>query len=194
MSIVTLRHFTEADIPVRTGLLREARFQANLTDFAVVLTDEAMVDNQSSTINGQHDIKRLFTFCGPRDEIVGFAWISSIDWRSQSCELSFGVLPRYRGAYGSAAVAAAHTYLREQLNFRVIINQVLEHNTMLVSTADLASHRRVRCTWDSFTVGEWRTACYWSENDEDAQALKAQHEDRRRELAERIRALAKTSP
>ncbi|HEX6498607.1 MAG TPA: GNAT family N-acetyltransferase [Micromonosporaceae bacterium] len=189
MSFVTVRHFTEADIPIRTELLRESRFAANLTDFAVVAADDALVANQMRTIHSEHRVKRIFTLCGPRDQVVGFAWITSIDWRSQTCELSFGILPRYRGYYGAPAVAAAHTYVRDELNMRVTVNQVLAHNTMMHSADALAAQRKVTCAYDSYTVGEWRSACYWTETDEDFQAMRARLDDRRRELAERIRAM-----
>jgi Acetyltransferase (GNAT) domain len=194
MSVVTVRHFTEADVPVRSELLREPRFQANLTDFAVVTADDALVRNQTRTIAEEHRTKRIFTLCGSRKQILGFAWITSIDWRSQCCELSFGILPRYRGAYGAAAVAAAHAYLRSELNMQVVVNQVLEHNTMLLSTDALAAQRRVRCAYDSYTVGEWRAACYWSETEQDARVIQYQVIDRRREIAARIRAKAELAP
>lgn len=35
MSFVTIRHFTEADIPMRTALLRESRSSENPTGFAI---------------------------------------------------------------------------------------------------------------------------------------------------------------
>jgi RimJ/RimL family protein N-acetyltransferase len=191
MSFV-IRHFTEADIPLRTALLRESRFQANLTDFAVVADDDALVANQHRTIEQEHQVKRIFTICGPKGQVAGFAWITSIDWRSQCCELSFGILPRYRGGFGAAAVAAAHAYLRAELNMRVIVNQVLEHNTMLHSADSLAAHRRIRCAHDSYTVGQWRAACYWSWTEDDVREQNSQAEDRRRAIADRIRAKSRT--
>lgn len=191
MPLVTLRHFTEDDVPVRTALLRESRFQANLTDFAAVSSDDALVAGQRRTVAEEHGVKRIFTLCGPGGDTVGFAWITSIDWRSQTCELSFGVLPRYRGAFGAAAVGAAHAYVREELNMRVVVNQVLEHNTMLVSAGELTDKRRVRCGYDSYTVGRWRTACYWTETDEDVRRRQEEAARRRREVAERIRAGAR---
>ncbi|WP_320065740.1 hypothetical protein [Micromonospora sp. RTGN7] len=190
MPFVTVRHLTEAEIPIRTALMRESRFQANLTDYAVVTGDDTLTERQRLGITEEYHIKRHFTLCGPREEVVGFAWITSIDWRSQCCELSFGILPRFRGAFGATAVAAAHTFVRTELNMRVVVNQVLEHNTMLVSSENLAAQRRVRCDYDSYTVGQWRTACYWSENEQDAQAQRSQVEDRRAAVAERIRAMS----
>jgi RimJ/RimL family protein N-acetyltransferase len=187
MPIMTVRHFTEADIPIRTELLREPHFQANLTDFAVSTADDGLVAGQRRTIEEQHRTKRIFTICGPRGDVVGFAWITSIDWRSQCCELSFGVLPRYRGGLGALAVAAAHQYLRAELNMRVIVNQVLDHNRMLHSPESLAAHQQVTCVRDSYTVGQWRAACYWTFTEADDQARQAQAESRRREVAERIR-------
>ncbi|MBB0246062.1 GNAT family N-acetyltransferase [Streptomyces alkaliphilus] len=192
MPLVTLRHFTEEDIPVRTALLRETRFQANLNDLGVVTSDEALAARQRKSITEEHDIKRLFTICGPGGDIVGFAWITSIDWRSQCCELSFAVLPRYRGAFGAAAVGAAHAHIRAELNMRVVVNQVLEHNTMLVSTEELAERRAVRCPWDSYTLGEWRTACYWTDSEEDVRRSREKSDRRRREIAARIRSGGRT--
>lgn len=187
MPFVTVRHFTEDDIPTRTALLRESRFQANLTDFAVVSDDDALTANQRRTVTREHRVKRMFTLCGTGGVTVGFAWITSIDWPGQTCELSFGVLPECRGPYGAAAVSAAHAHIRSELNMEVVVNQVLEHNTMLVSTGELSEQQRVRCAYDSYTVGEWRTACYWTESAHDVRRRREQAADRRRAIAARIR-------
>jgi hypothetical protein len=192
MSIVTVRHLTEADIPERAALMRESRFAANLSDYGIAAADEDLVGILHRAITTDHDVKRHFALCGPSGQVVGFAWITAIDWRSQCCELSFGMLPRFRGAFGAPAVAAAHTFIRTELNMRVVVNQVLEHNTMLLSADTLAAEQRVRCDYDSYTVGQWRTACYWSENEEQALAKRDQAQRRRAALAERIR--AKTRP
>ncbi len=188
MPLVTVRHFTEADIPLRTQLLREARFQANLTDFAVVTGDDALTLNMRRTLEEEQQVKRIFTLCRPQGQTVGFAWITSIDWRSQCCELSFGVLPEFRGGFGAIAVSAVRTHVRTELNMEVIVNQVLEHNAQLVSRESLTAQRSVRCAYDSYTVGEWRTACYWSETEQDEQDNVREQQARRLEVAERIRA------
>lgn len=189
MSFVTIRHFIEDDIPLRTELLRESHFQVNLTDFAVSISDDGLTANQRRTIDEEHATKRMFTLCGPQDRVVGFAWITSIDWRNQCCELSFGVLPRDRGV-GAVAAAAAHNYLRAELNMRVIVNQVLGHNTMLHSAESLTAQQRVRCDFDSYTVGGWRSAYYWTFTEEDVRAQRHEERERRRALADRIRAKA----
>jgi hypothetical protein len=129
----------------------------------------------------------MFTMCDARGATVGFAWITSIDWPGQTCELSFGVLPERRGLYGAAAVDAAHAHIRAELNMRVVVNQVLEHNTMLVSADELSEQRRVRCAYDSYTVGQWRTACYWTESEQDVRRRRDQAAGRRRAIADRIR-------
>jgi RimJ/RimL family protein N-acetyltransferase len=190
MSFVTLRHFTPDDIADRTALLRETRFQANLSDFAVSTADDALVASQRRTIAEEHHAKQIFTLCGPNGETVGFAWISTIDWRSQSCELSFGVLPRFRGGFGITAVRAALHYLRSELNMQVIINQVLDHNIMLKSAEWLAATGKVRCEFDSYTVGQWRTSIYWTDTEDDARSQGLRVAKRRAEVAERIRAKA----
>jgi hypothetical protein len=194
MPIMTVRHFTEADIPVRAELLRDTQFQANLTDFAVMTDDAALAAGQLRTIHEEQHSKRIFTICGPRGQVAGFAWITSIDWRAQCCELSFAVLPRYRGGLGSIAVAAAHHYVRADLNMRVVINQVLEHNAMLQSTQALARQRQVRCLLDSYTRGEWRTSCFWTFTERDSAAWASDGQARREELARRILAARGQQP
>ncbi|WP_062216648.1 GNAT family N-acetyltransferase [Streptomyces sp. NBRC 109706] len=188
MTFVTVRHFTEDDIPLRLQLLRESQFQANLSDFAVQAADADLVADVRRTIAERQAERRIFTLCGAGGAVMGFAWITSVDWRNQCCELSFGVLPRFRGGPGAFAVQAAHDHVRSELNMRVVVNQVLEHNTMLQSAAALASSRQVRCAYDSYTVGRWRSACYWTLTDEDVSADRAERLARRREVAERIRA------
>ncbi|HVK23842.1 MAG TPA: GNAT family N-acetyltransferase [Actinokineospora sp.] len=190
MPLVTIRHFTEADIPIRSELLRESRFQANLTDFAVSTGDDALTANQRKTIHSEHAVKRMFTMCGAKGAVIGFSWITSIDWRAQVCELSFGVLPHYRGGLGVVAVGAAHAYIRSELNMRVVINQVLDHNTMLASAEHLATNQRVSCAFDSYTVGEWRKALYWTTTEDDEREQRTQAADRRAAIADRIRAKA----
>jgi hypothetical protein len=189
VSFVTVRHFTEEDIPLRTELLRESHFQANLTDFAASTDDDGLAENQRRTIEEQHRTKRMFTLCGPQKRVMGFAWITSIDWRNQCCELSFGVLPRDRGI-GAVAVIAANQYLRLELNMDIIVNQVLDHNKMLLSADSLADQRRVHCDFDSYTVGEWRAAAYWTSTEQDVRDQQEQEAIRRREVADRIRARA----
>lgn len=188
MRFVTIRHFTEADIPLRSELLQESRFQANLTDFAVSTEDDALTAGQRRTIAEEHHVKRIFTLCGPKGQVLGFAWMTSIDWRSQTCELSFGVLPRFRGGLGAGVVAAAQEYLHTELNMRVVVHQVLEHNTMLQSAQRVATAGRVRGEFDSYTVGRWRTAVYWTETEEEARAAARLAADRRAAVAERIHA------
>ena len=101
MTFVTVRHFTEDDIPLRLQLLRESQFQANLSDFAVQAADADLVADVRRTIAERQAERRIFTLCGAGDAVMGFAWITSVDWRNQCCELSFGVLPRYRGGPGA---------------------------------------------------------------------------------------------
>jgi RimJ/RimL family protein N-acetyltransferase len=167
---IIIRHFTAADVPIRSALLRDADFQANLTDYAILTGDEALADRQLRTIAEEQDVKRIFTACRANGQVLGFLWITSIDWRSQSCELSFGLLPRFRGGFGPPAIDAVQAYLYDELNMKVVINQVLEHNVMLHSLADMVQRRRIRCEYDSYTVGEWRTACYWTESEEEFRA------------------------
>jgi len=185
---VTIRHFTAADVPIRSALLRDADFQANLTDFAILAGDDALASGQLRTIAEEQDVKRIFTACRGEGEVLGFLWITSIDWRSQSCELSFALLPRFRGGFGPPVIDTARAYLHDELNMKVIVDQVLEHNAMMHSPAELARRSQVRCDYDSYTVGEWRTACYWTQTEEEFRARREREARGRAERSSRIRA------
>jgi hypothetical protein len=185
---IDIRHFTPDDIPIRSALLRDDAFQANLTDFAVLTEDDALASWQQRTIAEEQDVKRIFTACRGNGEVIGFLWITSVDWRSQACELSFAILPRFRGGFGPPTIDAARGYLYDELNMRVVVDQVLEHNTMLHSGSDLDRRSRVRSPYDSYTVGEWRTARYWTQRRQDHRTRVAEDTRKRAETGARIRA------
>ncbi|BBA96683.1 hypothetical protein RVR_2097 [Actinacidiphila reveromycinica] len=185
---IIIRHFQEQDVPLRTALLREDSFQANLTDFAVTTGDDALDRGQLRTIAEEQHTKRIFTACRPGGQVIGFLWITDVDWRSQSCELSFAMLPRYRGGFGPPTINAARAYLYDELNMEVVVDQVLEHNTMLHSRDELSELSRMRCPYDSYTVGTWRTARYWTRRRDEFRAWRAGEDRRRTELGARIRA------
>ncbi|HEY4023709.1 MAG TPA: GNAT family N-acetyltransferase [Pseudonocardiaceae bacterium] len=188
MHTVLIRHFICDDVPLRAGLLRDGGFQANLTDFAVSAQDDRLVADQLATIAQGQDVKRIFTLCTDGGQVVGFAWITDIDWPSRSCELSFAVLPRFRIGFGLAVAHEAQRYLHDELNMATVISQVLTHNTMLHKADLVARRRQVRCAYDSYTVGEWRTSCYWGQTRAQFASEAARFLARRRERRERIRA------
>jgi|SRR5579859_6645432 len=188
MQVMTVRHFTEADIPARIKHMRDPSFQANLSDFATSITDESLAARQRRTIAQEQHTARIFTICGPGGEVAGFAWINPIDWYSQCCELSAGVLPPYRGGLGALAVAALYEYLLSELNIRVVVSQVLDHNQMMQSAELMAACRQVTCPLDSYTAGEWRAAHFWAFTEADARSYLGAEPAGRQALADRIRA------
>lgn len=191
MRDMTIRHFTEADIPVRTELLSDSRYLSNLNDRALLTEDEQLAADQRATMETAQATERIFTICGRAGQVIGFVWITTIDWRSRSCELSIAMLPRYRrSSYGLVALRVAYDYLHGELNMRVVVNQVLKHNTMLHSPRALAANHQVVCPFDSYTVGQWRTACYWSQDERQFRAAVALLDQERLDLARRIRSAA----
>jgi hypothetical protein len=159
---VTVRHFTAEDVPIRSALLRDPQFQANITDVASRTMDDELAASQLRTIAEEQNTKQIFTVCRRGDEIIGFFWISHIDWRSQSCELSLALLPKFRRAFGLLLVQAALRHLYDELNMQVVIDQVLEHNVMLLSESTVAERSQIRSIYNQFTDGRWVTACAWS--------------------------------
>ena len=122
---VTVRHFTKADLPARAGLLPEGRLPANPAGCAVIPGDDAPAPDPPYTAREAHRVKRILTLCGPQGQTVGFAWVTAFDWRSQTCELSFGVLPEHRGVLGLVAIEAVRAHVRTELNLEVIVHQGL---------------------------------------------------------------------
>ncbi|WNI18962.1 GNAT family N-acetyltransferase [Actinacidiphila sp. ITFR-21] len=184
---ILIRHFTEQDVPLRTALLHEDSFQANLTDFAVTTGDDELTRGQLRTIAEQQDTKRIYTATRADGQVIGFLWVTDLDWRSQCCELSFALLPRYRGGFGPPTINAARGYLYDELNMQVVIDQVLEHNTMLHSSDEMQELSRVRCAYDSYTVGSWRTARFWTRRVAAFREWRAAEQRRRVDLSARIR-------
>ena len=185
---VYFTHFAAEDVPIRNALLRDPEFQANITDFASTVDDDELSASPLRTIAEEHDTKRIFTVRRGQGEVIGLWWITSIDWRSQSCELSFALLPRFRRAFGTHLAEAAFRYLYDELNMKVVISQVMEHNVMLHSTERLTRLRRVRSPYDQFTAGHWVTACYWTSTVEDSRDDVRDLARRRAEHAARLRA------
>jgi len=188
MRALTVRHFTEADVPLRTAVLREQRFGSNLTDWALVADVEEVQAHQRRLLARAQETVRIYCACRGDGEVVGFLWITDVDWRAQTCELSVAMLPRYRVGFGTLAVIAAQHHLYGELNIRVVVHRVLEHNTMLNSRDRLATTSQVRCDHDSYTVGEFRTALMWTQTAEDFHANLDRLPNRRDELGARIRA------
>jgi RimJ/RimL family protein N-acetyltransferase len=189
MSIM-LRHFAEADVPIRCDLLRDSGYQANLNDLAVGAHGDTVAEIELRTIRSEQQTRRIFTICTPDGTVMGFGWLGSIDWPNQCCELSFAMLPKYRHGFGVPAIAAVRDYLHSELNLQIVVNQVLSHNTMLQSADNLAAYRQAVCEYDSYTVGQWRTACFWTNSE---QEMRAERETRRRERSARIRAAVESA-
>ncbi len=159
---VYLTHFAEDDIEVRSSLQRDHLFQTNIDDAASTSQDDELAARQQRTIDEEHETKRIFTVRRGKGEIIGFCWITSIDWRSQCCEVSLALLPRFRHAMGALLSDAVFRYLYDELNFKVLVNQVMAHNSMLLSEDRIAELHQVRRPYDQFTAGRWNTACYWT--------------------------------
>ncbi len=189
-----MRHFELSDIPVRSALLRDGRVLANINDDALNQADDQLAEGQRRTVEEQHHTKLIYTVCMPDGSTIGFCWLTSIDWRSRSCELSFALLPEYRIGLGSALVPEAREFMFRELNMRTMINQVLDHNTMLLSTGDQRELSQVTCDYDSYTVGEFRRARYWSRTVEQCVAEAEEFRRRRAERRERILAAAAGKP
>lgn len=184
---LTIRHFTGADVPLRTALMRDPDFQANIADIAALAGDDELAKIQLRTIAEEQDTKRIFTVCRG-DEVVGFWWLSAIDWPGRTGELSFALLPRFRHFLGLHLIEEAQGYLHDELNIEVIVDRVLEHNVMLHSRSRLAHLSAVRAEYNQFTTGRWCTILCWTRTAKEFRVQDREIAVRRAERAGRIRA------
>ena len=189
MRQLTIRHFDHDDVDARVELMTDLDFQRNLVDFAAVTSAEALRAAQHRTIDEEYETKLVFVLATPAGSTVGYAWITSIDWVSHTCELSIALRPSYRRAYGLVALIRMYDYLYDEMNFETVVNQVLADNEMLLS-AEVAERRaQVRSRQDSFTVGRFCDSLYWTQT-------RAEHYAFARRAGERnarIRRLADTA-
>ncbi|MGQ0838599.1 GNAT family N-acetyltransferase [Actinokineospora sp.] len=187
---LTIRHFTPADVPLRTALLREPHCLENIGDWPLLTDHGEIVARQHAAIAHRQASLRLFCVCRGTGEVIGFVWMTDIDWRSQTCQFSIVLVERYRGGFGTPAVITAREYLHNELNMRVVVNRVFEHNTMLNSRGQLTASRQVTCPYDGYTVGEFRTQSAWVQTVDDFRASVAELPQRRAELRARIQSRA----
>ena len=187
MMKVRVRHLAERDVPARTRLLVDALVLANLNGDAATRSAEEVTAGQLATIaTGQHE-KMIFTAETEGGRLLGFLWLTSIDWRSRSCEVSIAMLPEARFGMGALAFDAMCDFVFDSLNMVVVVNQVLAHNTMMQSSAEVAARSAVVAEHDCHTSGEFRTSHYWTET---AVQYRSRHAERSRRRAARAARVA----
>ncbi|MEC5425422.1 GNAT family N-acetyltransferase [Virgibacillus sp. C22-A2] len=166
---IMITHLEEEDIDGRISLLYEFHVQQNLNHLSMTVDKSKLKDFYSDAVIEQQDNKRYYVIKTKSQKIIGYCWISDIDWINQSCELSISILPKYRIGFGFLAMVEMYNYLYNQLNMKSVINQILEGNNLLLKSAPKNALKR---RMDSFTFGEYRASYLWNQTKEQYLELK----------------------
>ncbi|MBB2893334.1 GNAT family N-acetyltransferase [Flexivirga oryzae] len=161
---LVVRHYRSTDIPIRARLLRDAAFEANLNGWGSRSSADAIRAREEHTITDGQWTKRVYTVTKGDGVVVGFCWITSLDVVAAHCELSFAILPEYRGAYGLLVHTAASWYVWNELGMAAVTHQVLGHNSMFVRRSQLNRYATLVSRNDDNTAGQDRDAFYWTED------------------------------
>ena len=119
-------------------------------------------------------------------DLVGFAWLTKLDWISQRCGLTVMVAPRHRNRLGLLAHIAMYNHIYDMLNLRVVVHEVLSGNEMMRSEEHYRSRAQAISPDHCFTVGVRRTCYWWAETRADHHAILARTAARGAKVRQRL--------
>ena len=187
---LVIRLMTEEDIDERVALLTDAKVQRNLLHTGALVPATELRAKHSGWIEAEEPQRLMYRVGTQAGDLIGFTWLTSIDWTSQSCELSIALIPERRGRYGMLTLIHMYEYLYATLNMRVVTNQILSANTMLVRAETRAQRAQVVSPDDSYTTGGFRTSYRWTQTRRDNDAFILCRVERGTRIRERIAAAA----
>lgn len=155
-------HLEENDVNGRMELLYDYHVQKNLNHLSMLYDETQIKEIHLQSIFHQQDSKRHYIIKTHSEKIVGYCWITAIDWLNSSCELSISILPKYRIGYGYLALIEMYEYLYKNLNIKTIINQILEGNELLRSETSIIDFA-LKSEYDSYTSGMYRSSYIWTQ-------------------------------
>jgi hypothetical protein len=167
---IYIEHFEHEHIEDRISLLYDYHIQKNLNHLSMIFDKNKIREIHEDSIENQQSSKRYYVIKTNKNKIVGYCWISSIDWINRTCELSIGILPEFRIGYGLLALVKMYDYLYDQLNMKTVLNQILEGNELLRSKVSL-NGLAIKLEQDSFTAGKVRNAYMWTQTKEEHELL-----------------------
>ncbi len=178
-------HMEKGDIDERISLLFDYHVQKNINHSSVLMSKNEIRESHFNTINDGQEFKRYYVIRTLNQALVGYCWITSIDWIEQTCELSISILPEFRVGYGLLALLEMYDYLYKSLNIRAVINQILEGNKLLRSERSLRNSA-IKSVYDSFTFGKYRSAFIWTQTLEQHRELNKLQKEKSNKLKNKL--------
>lgn len=186
MKRLRVRLMRAEDIDDRVALYLDERVQSNLSHAGTLVGREQLRAAHLDWLESDWHERLMYRVSTEGDELVGFTWLTEIDWISQRCELSIMLMPRYRQQLGLLALISMYDYLYETLNMHVVLNQVLSVNEMLLSPQLRRSRAQVISPDHVYTLGELRTSYLWGQCRAEHQAVGSGHAQRGARVRRRI--------
>lgn len=186
-----IRHAQPQDLPHYLELLHDARYLANINPLAAHLPPGQLAAQARRLIENPPPDYLLFTLSLYEAEVIGFVWVTGIDWIAQVGKVGLGLLPHRRSQLGAVALRAAQFYLRTEFNLQVLLSRVREGNDMLMSASWVAERRQVFAPNYFYAGGRYLHASLWTETAEQAAARDAEADRQREERSRRLQRLVR---
>lgn len=167
---VHIRRMTVGDIPARVDLLQDEHVKENIEDLAAVLPRRQIEAHNFQRMNDEESHHIDLVLENSSGAVLGYSWLSGIDWQSRLCEVSIALLPEYRGGLGHICYLAVKVFVFQSLGIRSILCQVLSSNRMMIGGEQLKKKATMHSKWDAYIAGEWRECYLWIEDSESFEA------------------------
>lgn len=184
----------EEHIAERVAIYSDTRVRSNLAHTGALIPPDEMTEAHREWLGGEGEERLMYRLSTPSGELVGFTWLTEIDWVNQTCELSITVLPDFRRRMGLLALLAMYDFLHNTLNMQVIVNQVLSVNEMLLRPEVRADRAQVVSPDDCFTSGALRTNYRWTQDRAEHERFTRRAIQRRERIRDRLVPLVATGP
>jgi RimJ/RimL family protein N-acetyltransferase len=159
---LTVRPYTEADIPFRYSLLQDPAAETNLQPILKVINrDEFFAAERAHLAQGCAS-RPTFVVETAHGKPVAMTWVGPIDWQHRVGDVALIVAPRFRIGYGTLVVIAVQRLLFEEYNLDVAISQVYSGNNMLQTGSAVLQHRQVTLVDEIWQGGEYWSAHLWT--------------------------------
>ena len=181
---LSVRPYTEADIPFRYALLQDQAAETNLQPILKIITKDEFFEAERAHLAQGCVSRPTFVVQTAHGKAVAVAWVSPIDWQHRFGDVALIVAPRYRVGYGSLVVIAVQQLLFEEYNLEVAVSQVYSGNSMMQNGNAVLQRRQVTLVDEIWQGGEFWSAYLWT-------TTRAQFEQEWGRVFARDRALAR---
>lgn len=186
MKSLRIRPMRTSDIDEWMALYTEEQVQRNINHDGALAGPERLRATVIGWLESGWPDRLFYRIGTARDDLVGFARLSRLDWLSGRCDLTVMVAPRHRNRLGLLAHLSIYEFVYDTLNVRVIVHEVLSGNEMMRTEAHYRALAQAVTPDHCFTVGERRTCYWWAETRADRAAFFTRNAERGARVRQRL--------